>query len=69
MADEEKAPGGDQDGRMAMGMALGTPIGVALSLITDSWAMVGVGIALGAGFGAIPVGRRGATEDDAVDDG
>jgi uncharacterized ferredoxin-like protein len=60
MADEkEKAEGGDdQYSRMALGTALGTPIGVALSLILDNWAMIGVGIALGAGFGAIPVKKK-----------
>lgn len=45
------------ENRMAIGVALGVPVGVALSLVLDNWAMIGVGIALGAAFGAIPTGR------------
>ncbi|WP_134766546.1 hypothetical protein [Nocardioides sp. 1609] len=43
-----------QDDRLALGVALGTPLGVVLSLLLDSWAMLGVGIALGLVWGALP---------------
>lgn len=51
------------DNRMAIGIALGVPVGVVLSLLLDSWAMIGVGIALGAAFGAIPAGGWSTTDD------
>ena len=40
---------------MALGIALGTPLGVALSLLLDNWGMLGFGIALGVAFGANPL--------------
>jgi hypothetical protein len=49
MTDDAKQSGVDgQSNRMAIGIALALPLGVALSLILDSWAMLGVGVALGA---------------------
>jgi hypothetical protein len=66
MEDEEPRPTAeddDQQNRMAMGIALGTPLGVVLSLLLDNWGMLGVGIALGAAFGAIPSARRRAVSD------
>ena len=56
MVDERKD---DVAGRMAMGMSLGIPFGVLLSLLADNWGLLGVGIALGAAFGALP-----RTKDD-----
>ncbi|WP_454083581.1 hypothetical protein [Georgenia sp. Marseille-Q6866] len=52
------------DNRMAIGITLGLPVGVALSLILDNWAMIGVGVAFGAAFGAIPAGGWSKTADD-----
>jgi hypothetical protein len=53
MDDELSAPESDPAAnRMALGVAFGLPIGVALSLALDNWGMLGVGIALGAAFGA-----------------
>ena len=68
MADEEKPGGEDQHSRMAMGMAFGVPIGVVVSLLLDSWAFIGVGIALGAAFGAIPSSKEQPSEDGAPDE-
>ena len=55
MADQE-----DSGDRLAMGVAMGVPVGVVLSLLLDNWGMLGVGIALGAAFGAIPPRRDDA---------
>jgi hypothetical protein len=53
MEDELKPTDSDSaENRMALGIAAGLPIGVALSLVLDNWGMLGVGIALGAAFGA-----------------
>ena len=66
MTDEEKEHQDDQGKRMAMGMALSLPLGVVLSVLLDSWAFLGVGIALGAAFGAVPFekGRPSRTTHD-----
>jgi hypothetical protein len=50
MAEEEPKQKSQAD-RMAMGMALGAPAGVLLSVLLDNWGLVGVGIALGAALG------------------
>ena len=46
------------------GMAVGIPFGVVLSLLVDSWAMVGVGVALGVSFRLLP-SSKGTTSEDA----
>lgn len=66
MADDEKTPeDGEtdsvQENRIAIGIALGLPFGVALSLLLDNWGLVGVGLMLGLVFGAIPV--KGDSDD------
>jgi hypothetical protein len=70
MTDDETNRGGadGQYNRMAIGTALGIPIGVALSLILDNWAMVGVGIALGASFGLLPSSKSSPSEESAAAD-
>ena len=63
--DEETKPD-DADGqqnRMAIGIALGIPFGVVLSLLLDNWGMVGVGVALGVSFGLLPPSKGRAAED------
>jgi hypothetical protein len=65
MENDEKAKPDDADGqqnRMALGIALGIPFGVVLSLLLDNWGMVGVGVALGVSFGLLP-GSKGSTAD------
>jgi hypothetical protein len=73
MEDDEPQhdPGDEQQNRLAMGIALGTPFGVLLSLLLDNWGMLGVGVALGVAYGAIPVTsgraaqeRRSSDEED-----
>jgi len=67
--DDDDQPESD-DNHLAIGIALGVPMGVVLSLLLDSWAMVGVGIALGAAFGAVPASawsRKKDEPDDALD--
>lgn len=54
--------------RMGMGMALGTSFGVALALVMDNWAMVGVGIAMGAAFAAVPWGNDEGDDEKHGDD-
>jgi hypothetical protein len=64
MTDDDKQSGVDgQSNRMAIGIALALPLGVALSLILDNWAMLGVGVALGAAYGAWPSSSRGASSE------
>lgn len=64
MADEEPDKKQQAQGeRMAMGIAMGVPLGVAISLVLDNWAFIGVGIALGAAFGAVPVSAKDDTDD------
>lgn len=63
MDDDDDQPTAS-DNRMAIGIALGLPVGVALSLLLDSWAMIGVGVAFGAAFGAVPASAWSKTEDD-----
>lgn len=66
MSDEGEGPGKSdserEDDRLALGMAVGLPIGVALAILFDQWAYLGVGIALGAALGATSWG------DDDSDD-
>lgn len=68
MAEERKTPEDETDSvqsnRIAMGIALGLPFGVVLSLILDNWGLIGVGLALGVAFGAIPV--KGEGDEDAA---
>lgn len=52
------------DNHMAIGVALGVPVGVVLSLLLDNWAMIGVGIALGAAFGAVPASAWSTKKKD-----
>ena len=47
---------------MAVGIAIGTGVGVLLSLAVESWGMLGVGMAIGVAFGV-------AFGDEAEDDG
>jgi hypothetical protein len=67
MKNKEQQPDGE-DGRgdrMALGVAIGTPLGVALSLVLDNWGMLGVGIALGIALGAmLSSQRRGSCGDE-----
>ncbi|MBD8062345.1 TIGR03750 family conjugal transfer protein [Oceanitalea stevensii] len=55
------------DNRMAIGIALGLPVGVVLSLLLDNWALIGVGVAFGAAFGAIPANAWSKGGDDPAD--
>ena len=57
MSDEK-----DEGDRLVMGVVAGLLVGVVVSVVLDNWGMLGVGIALGAAFGAIPPRRddRGA---------
>ncbi|PYG02348.1 hypothetical protein SAMN05216184_101821 [Georgenia satyanarayanai] len=61
--DDDDQPTSD-DNRLAIGVALGVPVGVVLSLLLDNWAFIGVGIALGAAFGAVPANGWSTGEDD-----
>ena len=61
---DEPREAGDQDNRMAIGIALGIPFGVVLSLLLDNWAMVGVGVALGVAFGLLPPAKGTAASED-----
>lgn len=67
MAEKERKPPKDDEeqSRLAMGIALGAPagVGVVLSLVLDNWGMMGVGVALGLVFGAVPSRKRRAEED------
>jgi hypothetical protein len=47
----------EEDNRLALGVALGAPIGVVLSLLLDNWALLGVGIALGLVWAVLPSGK------------
>lgn len=65
MDDDEASDHDDASAnRLAVGIALGIPFGVALSLVLDNWAFVGVGVAFGVAFGAIPAGGAQDDEDD-----
>ena len=58
-ADGEKSEDEAKATRIAMGVSLGLAFGVALSLIFDSWALLGVGLALGLAFAAVPsIGKK-----------
>ncbi len=46
---------------MAVGIAIGTGVGVLLSLAVGSWGMLGVGVAIGVAFG---VAFGDETEDE-----
>ena len=64
MENDEETPD-DADGqqnRMAIGIALGIPFGVVISLLLDNWGMVGVGVALGVSFGLLPPSKGAASE-------
>ncbi|WP_313408016.1 hypothetical protein [Aeromicrobium sp.] len=57
MDDDHEDAGDDTSAnRMAVGIALGMPFGVALSLMLDNWGLLGVGLLLGVAYGAIPAG-------------
>lgn len=71
MKDDAQKPDGEDhaENRLALGLAFGTPFGVLLSLLTDNWGLLGVGIALGVAFGVMPSKKRGPEQDgNAPDD-
>lgn len=71
MTDDEGTKPDDADGqqnRMALGIALGIPFGVVLSLLLDNWGMVGVGVALGVSFGLLPPSKGAALEESDASD-
>lgn len=60
---DEASEGSVRSDRVALGIALGLPFGVVLSLLLDNWGMIGVGMAVGVAFGVIPVKDHGAAAD------
>lgn len=51
------------DNSIAIGLALGTPLGVAIALVTDNWGLLGIGVALGLTFG-VAMSRSGDDDSD-----
>ncbi|MQW77424.1 hypothetical protein GHK92_16240 [Nocardioides sp. dk4132] len=61
--DEQKRGTDELQIRIALGAAVGITAGVVLFLISNSWAMVAVGVVLGLITAAVPSGRSRPEEN------
>lgn len=62
--DQSEQSEGDQSqsDRIAIGIALGLPLGVSLSIVMDNWALLGVGLVMGLTFGVVDWGNSNDDE-------
>ncbi|WP_162599763.1 hypothetical protein [Nocardioides solisilvae] len=49
---------------MGLGICFGLLFGVVLSVLMDSWAMIGVGVAMGPAFALVPFGQDDEDDED-----